>query len=288
MPSSASRSSASSLLGAPDRDRVVHQRDVERLGGAAEAAELGEHVLAGATAELGRVPRREPELVEALDVLRLGDARSAAAGRRTRTGSRRRARARAAGSACAASTSTPSTARSTSGRWNCSARLRAMPSELAKPSSSSARENEPPARACAPPRACRAAAGRCRRRPARRARCGPPSVARDAGDDASSATARRRERPPSTARVTRVRHGPECCVARQATSLPPSTSTPGTRRGSGSPAKSATTPPSARNGPNGIFIFRAARPWRASRTTDGNERGDHARSSSRPARCARA
>src|SRR5262249_19077560 len=37
-----------------------------------------------------------------------------------------------------------------------------------------------------------------------------------------------------------------------------------------SPAKSATPAPSARDGPNGIFIFRAALPWRANSTTDGS------------------
>ena len=35
------------------------------------------------------------------------------------------------------------------------------------------------------------------------------------------------------------------------------------------PAKSATRPPNARNGPSGIAIFRAAAPWRARSTTDG-------------------
>ena len=44
----------------------------------------------------------------------------------------------------AASAFTPSTARSTRDMWYCSARLRATPSECAKPSSSRARENEPP------------------------------------------------------------------------------------------------------------------------------------------------
>ena len=44
---------------------------------------------------------------------------------------------------------------------------------------------------------------------------------------------------------------------------------------SGCPAKSATTAPSARNGPNGIPIFRAAPPWRAKQHDRRHERRDH-------------
>src|SRR3954451_2289509 len=50
----------------------------------------------------------------------------------------------ASGMAVIAFSSIPTTARSTSGRWNCSASERAMPSELATPSSISACEKEPP------------------------------------------------------------------------------------------------------------------------------------------------
>jgi hypothetical protein len=50
----------------------------------------------------------------------------------------------ASGIALIASASTPTTARSTSGRWYCSASERAIPSELASPSSISACEKEPP------------------------------------------------------------------------------------------------------------------------------------------------
>ena len=54
-------------------DRVFHQRRVERAGGAGHAAELDEDVVADRDRELRRVPGRQPELVEPLDVLRLGD-----------------------------------------------------------------------------------------------------------------------------------------------------------------------------------------------------------------------
>ena len=43
----------------------------------------------------------------------------------------------------------------------------------------------------------------------------------------------------------------------------------------GVPGEEGDDPPSARNGPNGIAILRAALPCRASSTTDGHERGDH-------------
>ena len=45
----------------------------ERLGGAGEPAELGEDVVARGDAELERVARREPQLVDPLDVAGIGD-----------------------------------------------------------------------------------------------------------------------------------------------------------------------------------------------------------------------
>ena len=75
MPSSASRSSVSSCLGAAEVgvDLVDHRAGAERLRGARQPAQLGEDVLARGDAELERIAGREPELVEALDVPRLGD-----------------------------------------------------------------------------------------------------------------------------------------------------------------------------------------------------------------------
>ena len=45
----------------------------EGLGGADEPADLGEDVVARRDGELERVARREPELVDAVDVGRVGD-----------------------------------------------------------------------------------------------------------------------------------------------------------------------------------------------------------------------
>ena len=107
MPSSASRSSPSSSV-ARDRDRVVDERRVRapRTRGRGGGARSGRR-RAAATQNSSRVARREPELVEPVDVLRVGDRdleRLAVERERDRA---RRARARAAGSACAASASTP-------------------------------------------------------------------------------------------------------------------------------------------------------------------------------------
>jgi hypothetical protein len=102
----------------------------ERLGGPRELANRDEDVLTRGDAELERVPRREPQLVDAVEIRRVGN-RDA--------------------QVFAASSSTPVRARSTSGSWCRAASMRAIPSGEATPSSTSADASERVC--CARPRA---------------------------------------------------------------------------------------------------------------------------------------
>ena len=73
-PSSASRSSSSSSSASQRLVVLLERRaGAERLGGADELADSREDVVARGDAELERVARREPELVDAVQVRRVGD-----------------------------------------------------------------------------------------------------------------------------------------------------------------------------------------------------------------------
>ena len=144
MPSSTSRSSASSSASTSAELLLDHGAGAEGLGRADEPAELDHDVVARGDAELEREARREPELVDRVDVRRVGDRDAQRRRPRARTGSRRRARGRGAASPSRPRRPRRSTARSTSGSRKRAARMRAMPSLGATPSSTSACANEPP------------------------------------------------------------------------------------------------------------------------------------------------
>ena len=267
---------ASSVLRRPPRLRPSTRAALSASEARREAAQLGQHVVLRGDVELDRMARREPQLVEPAHVLRVGDRDPAASRRRTRTGSRRRARAPAARSP------SPPRRRRRRRRGRRAAggtarrASRATPSELAKPSSISACENEPPS---ARARTCLELV--------RRQQPGLADHLRDELAVVAALGRRRRRRRRRVVSSWSLHESQVWLVVEFIIEVPPLEQAPGTRRGAHSPAKRATTPPSARNGPNGIPILRAA--CRAGRAGRPRARARAAsRSSARPGRCARA
>ena len=73
MPSSTSRSSASSSSASSASSSSTARAGAERLRRAGEAPDLVQDVVARGDGEVERIPRREPKLVDALDVPRVRD-----------------------------------------------------------------------------------------------------------------------------------------------------------------------------------------------------------------------
>ena len=175
MPSSASRSSSSTCSAAASATASSIERGVQRLGRAREAAQLGQDVVLGGDVELDRVARREPELVEPLHVLRIGDRDLRSVSPSNANGIAHTRSSTAAGSPCSprrrrrrprGRRAAGGTARRGCGRRRASSR---SPRRSAPARTSRRRAG------CARSRACRAQADRLRRRPPRRARCDPAS-----------------------------------------------------------------------------------------------------------------
>ena len=228
------------------------------------------------------MPRREPELVEALDVLRLGDADPQ---RLAVEGERDRAHALEHGE------------RDQLRRLGVDALDREVDQRHVVLLGEVARDAERVREALVEERARERAALRAGAHGLELVRREQPAVADDLRDELAVVLGvlGRAERRGADERGAAERRPAERGVAERGG--PPSRSSPssgGTGRSSGSPrrsatiglhlhrpqvrvedrspAKSATRPPSARNGPKGIRIFLAARPCRAIRTTRRNER----------------
>ena len=158
MPSSASRSVVlvlSRLRSRRGRPRPRRARRTPRTRGRACWISI-EDVLARGDAELDRVAGREPELVDPVQVRRIGDRDAQTSVLERRTGSRRRARARGAGSSARRPRRRRVDARSTSGklvprrehRGRCPRSTRRPRRRAPRRASRSAGRGRAPARAC--------------------------------------------------------------------------------------------------------------------------------------------